>query len=374
MKFTSILSEPFSTLDTLEQLQVTAFYLTIVLATLIIITGIILKKLKPESISDYIKGVKGFIFGYAVALTGIILTLKVSESVADGSFVPALFYPILSIFVTLIFLLLIGLLINIKNPQFLPKYKLIALFVGLIPIIVSIVMIALHYKTVESYYEDVSQVGLYISAIVLVTILIVFALVISRRSSGFNTFELAYAGITIALAFALSNVKFFKLPQGGSITLASMFPIMLFSYMYGMKKSIFVAFIYGILQAVIDPYIIHPAQFFLDYPIAFGMLGLAGLFREFNIIKKPLPSFIAGAVLAGTMRYISHVLSGIFAFASYVGEGYSTVAWGFLYNTFTLADTAIVILFGILLLSNKSFLRLINEKSTDFSVDNASQT
>lgn len=369
MKFTSILSEPFSSLDTLSQLEVTAFYLTIVIAALIAICGIVLKKLKPESVGDFLKGVKGFVFGYAVALTGIILTLTITETITDGSFTPALFYPILSIFVTLIVLVLIELAINIKNPSFLPKYKLIALIIGLIPIIVSIVMIAFHYKTVESYYEDVSQAGLYISAVILVTILVVFALIVSKRKGGFGTFELAYAGITIALGFALSNVKFFKLPQGGSITLASMFPIMLFSYMYGMRKGIFVAFIYGVLQAVIDPYIIHPAQFFLDYPVAFGMLGLAGLFRELNVIKKPIPSFIAGAVLAGVMRYISHVLSGIFAFASYVGEGYSTIAWGFLYNTFTLADTAIVIVVGVLLLSNKTFRRLINEKSTDFSVD-----
>ncbi len=373
MKFTSILSEPFSSLDTLEQLQVTAFYLTVVLAALIVIIGIVLKKLKPESMSDFLKSVKGFVFGYAMALTGIILTLEISESVSDGSFAPALFYPILSIFVTLILLVLIGIVINMKRPDFLPKYKLIALAVGLIPVIVSIVMISLHYKTVEDYYEDVSQVGLYISAIVLVSILVTVALVVSKKSGNFSTFELAFAGITVALAFALSNVKFFRLPQGGSVTLASMFPIMLFSYMYGTKKGIFVAFIYGILQAVIDPYIIHPAQFFLDYPVAFGMLGLAGLFRELNIIKKPVPSFVVGALLAGTMRYISHVLSGIFAFASYVGEGYSTVAWGFVYNTFTLADTAITIVVGVVLLCNKSFLRLINEKSTDFSVDTISQ-
>ncbi|MBR2384770.1 MAG: energy-coupled thiamine transporter ThiT, partial [Clostridia bacterium] len=68
----------------------------------------------------------------------------------------------------------------------------------------------------------------------------------------------------VALSFALSYIKLFEMPQGGSVTLFSMLPIMLFSYIYGMKKGLLVGVIYGLLQAVQDPYIIHPAQFLLD--------------------------------------------------------------------------------------------------------------
>lgn len=41
----------------------------------------------------------------------------------------------------------------------------------------------------------------------------------------------------------------------------------------------FVGFVYGLLQSMQDPYIIHPAQFLLDYPIAFAMAGLAGILK-----------------------------------------------------------------------------------------------
>jgi thiamine transporter ThiT len=63
------------------------------------------------------------------------------------------------------------------------------------------------------------------------------------------------------------------------------------------------------------------------------------------------------------------VFSGIFAFASYAPSGYSAAAWGFLYNTFTFADVAIVIVVALLLFSSKSFVRLVNEKSTEESAD-----
>ena len=155
------------------------------------------------------------------------------------------------------------------------KFKFIALFLILIPVIVSIAFLAVHFKKVGGDYEGVSQAGLYISAIVLVLILVVAATVFSKRNGPFTTREMAYAAISVALSFALSYVKFFALPQGGSVTLASMLPLMLFSYMFGIRKGIIVGAIYGVLQAIQDPWIIHPAQFFLDYPIAFAMTGLA---------------------------------------------------------------------------------------------------
>ena len=66
------------------------------------------------------------------------------------------------------------------------------------------------------------------------------------------------------MSFALSYVRIFRLPMGGSITFASMLPFMLYSYMYGTKKGVLAGLVYGVLQAVQDPWIIHPAQFALD--------------------------------------------------------------------------------------------------------------
>lgn len=369
MEFTSILKEPFTSLNAVKQLSVLAFYFSIVLVVLITAFAIFLKKAKPEKLAPFMKGVKYFVFGVATTFAVSMLTLKISKSVAEGEFSKEVFWPIMSIIIVAFVLAIAGYVINIVKPEFMRKFKFIALFLILIPMIVSIAFLAVHFKKVGGGYKDVSQAGLYISAIVLVLILVVAATVFSKRNGPFTTREMAYAAISLALAFALSYVKFFALPQGGSVTLASMLPIMLFSYMFGIRKGIIVGAIYGVLQAIQEPEIIHPAQFFLDYPIAFAMLGLAGIFKELNIIKKPAAAFTVGAILAGTLRYFSHVFSGIFAFASYAPAGYSAVAWGFLYNTFTFADVAIVIVVALLLFSSKSFVRLVNEKSTEESAD-----
>lgn len=372
MEFTSILKEPFTSLNAVKQLSVLAFYFSIVLIVLITAFAIFLKKAKPERLPSFFNGVKYFVFGIATAFVVSMLTLKISKTVAAGKLENEVFWPIMSILIVAFVLAIAGYVINIVKPEFMRKYKFIALFLILIPVIVSIAFLAVHFKKVGGGYEGVSQAGLYISAIVLVLILVVASTVFSKRNGPFTTREMAYAAISLALAFALSYVKFFAMPQGGSVTLASMLPIMLFSYMFGIKKGIIVGAIYGVLQAIQEPEIIHPAQFFLDYPIAFAMLGLAGIFKELNIIKKPVAAFTAGAVLAGVMRYFSHVFSGIFAFASYAPSGYSAAAWGFLYNTFTFADVAIVIVVALLLFSSKSFVRLVNEKSTEDSVDEES--
>ncbi len=369
MEFTSILKEPFTSLNAVKQLSVLAFYFSIVLIVLITAFAIFLKKAKPERLPSFFNGVKYFVFGIATAFVVSMLTLKISKTVAAGKLENEVFWPIMSILIVAFVLAIAGYVINIVKPEFMRKYKFIALFLILIPVIVSIAFLAVHFKKVGGGYKDVSQAGLYISAIVLVLILVVAATVFSKRNGPFTTREMAYAAISLALAFALSYVKFFAMPQGGSVTLASMLPIMLFSYMFGIRKGIIVGAIYGVLQAIQEPEIIHPAQFFLDYPIAFAMLGLAGIFKELNIIKKPVAAFTAGAVLAGVMRYFSHVFSGIFAFASYAPSGYSAAAWGFLYNTFTFADVAIVIVVALLLFSSKSFVRLVNEKSTEESAD-----
>lgn len=373
MEFTSILKEPFTSLNAVKQLSVLAFYFSIVLVVLITAFAIFLKKAKPEKLAPFMKGVKYFVFGVATTFAVSMLTLKISKSVAEGEFSKEVFWPIMSIVIVAFVLAIAGYVINIVKPEFMRKFKFIALFLILIPMIVSIAFLAVHFKKVGGGYKDVSQAGLYISAIALVAILIVCAVVFSKRNGPFTTREMAYAAISLALAFALSYVKFFALSQGGSVTLASMLPIMLFSYMFGIRKGIIVGAIYGVLQAIQEPEIIHPAQFFLDYPIAFAMLGLAGIFKELNIIKKPAAAFTVGAILAGTLRYFSHVFSGIFAFASYAPAGYSAVAWGFLYNTFTtFADVAIVIVVALLLFSSKSFVRLVNEKSTEESADEES--
>ena len=169
------------------------------------------------------------------------------------------------------------------------------------------------------------------------------------------------AGMCTALSFVLSYVKFEAAwIQGGSITLVSFFPICLFSYVYGMKKGLIVGFIYGLLQAIQDPFIVHPAQFLLDYPIAFSMIALSGLLTDLNVLSNlPRLKFSLGVALTGLFRYASHVLSGTFAFGAYAMDSGATnfLLYSAVYNTYVFIDIALVVVVGVILLSSKAFLK-----------------
>jgi thiamine transporter len=122
---------------------------------------------------------------------------------------------------------------------------------------------------------------------------------------------LVEGALMVAVAFVLSFVKIYDLPQGGSVTLGSMVPILLFAARRGAGPGIMVGAVYGMLQFIIEPVFVHPAQLVFDYPLAFGALGLAGLFGE-NVLK--------GAFAGVFGRFVSHFISGVIFFAQYAGE------------------------------------------------------
>lgn len=362
---TSMFKSAFSELSVFEKVSLVAFYTTVILLAVTIIAALVIKRYNKEKFEDYFKYVKGIFIGFAVAFISIMITLKFDEMVTNGEFIKELFYPIASILLAVVLSLFAGGIIKIAAPSFLPKFKFIAVGICSVPLIVSIIYLSLYYKNVaepSGWYSNVSTAGLVISALILIAILIFIVMFFGKRKDGNSTRSITYAAVSIALSFALSYIRLFKLPQGGSVTFASLLPLMIYSYMFGIKKGVTAGFIYGILQAVQDPWIIHPAQFLLDYPIAFAMIGLSGIFRELNLFKKiPSLSFALGGVFAVIFRYLCHALSGIFAFSSYAPEQFNAVAWGFLYNSFSLVDMAICIAAGVLLFASKSFSQFIEK-------------
>ena len=104
----------------------------------------------------------------------------------------------------------------------------------------------------------------------------------------FSAKQLAFSAMAIALATVASMIKLIHLPMGGSVTLLSMFFVTLIGYWYGLGAGLTTGVAYGILQLVIDPYIISVPQMLVDYVFAFGALGLAGLFwknkKKYGII------------------------------------------------------------------------------------------
>ena len=94
-----------------------------------------------------------------------------------------------------------------------------------------------------------------------------------------KTKQLVFSAMAIALATVISVViKLPSLPNGGSTTLFSMLIVSLVGYWYGPATGLIAAFAYGVLQFITGPYVVHPAQVLLDYPLAFAALGLSGFF------------------------------------------------------------------------------------------------
>lgn len=235
---------------------------------------------------------------------------------------------------------------------------LVATFVCLIVYFNKNVLNDGYYDTADGSYGKVNQFALYLGAILLVIAALAAAFLADKGGNfTFDSKSIALAGICVSLSFALSYIKLWDLPQGGSVTLVSFLPIMLFAYLYGAKKGLFVGFVYGLLQSLQDPYIIHPAQFLLDYPVAFAMAGFAGVLKNVNM-KSPQLKFALSALIGGAMRYVAHVLSGAFAFGAYaLDAGASNVfTYSLAYNSFVFVDIALVIIAGVLLLSSKAFV------------------
>lgn len=142
-----------------------------------------------------------------------------------------------------------------------------------------------------------------------------------------STITLVEAGIMIALAQILSYVKIYEHPYGGSVTLGSMIPIIIFAIRWGSKPGILVGLVYGFLQfALGTKFSYHPLGIFLDYIFAFGTLGLAGLF------KKNIASIIGSISIAMFGRFIFHFLSGVILWYTYAPEGMNIYLYSLVYN------------------------------------------
>lgn len=140
----------------------------------------------------------------------------------------------------------------------------------------------------------------------------------------FDTKTLVMGALCLGLAFILSFIKLWEMPQGGSITLASSLPIILFGYIYGWKSSFAVAFTYSLLQMIQSPgYVMNLPQALLDYVIAFTILGIAGFFRK---------NIFLGTICAYVLRYFAHVLAGILWYQQYNATSFNGIAYCFLYN------------------------------------------
>lgn len=201
------------------------------------------------------------------------------------------------------------------------------------------------WVTTEGAWGDgsvhLTTIGSVIVVILIAAILITAAILRQRKATkkaSLTTKQLVFSAAAIAISIVCSMIKLFEMPMGGSVTLLSMLFVVLIAYWYGPYVGIMTAVAYGLVQFVMEPIFYTLPQMLLDYPLAFGALGLAGFFG-----KKKWGLQI-GYLVGVAGRFVFSTLSGVIFFASYAPEGMNPWVYSILYQGSYLLPEAIVTL------------------------------
>jgi thiamine transporter len=205
--------------------------------------------------------------------------------------------------------------------------------------------------------EITIPVWLTIAALVVLAV----ALLVTAAKTKWTARMLAVGAICLAASFVLSYMRLFKMPQGGSITVMSMLPVMLFAYLYGVGPGLVCGLAFGILQFIQEPYFYTVPQFALDYLVAFAVLGFAALGAKLpgkDIVKLPI-----GVALGGLLRTISSFLSGYLFFAEYAPEGMHPAVYSLVYNFSSIGVDTLVCIVGAVLLAGTGILTMLKKSA-----------
>ena len=164
--------------------------------------------------------------------------------------------------------------------------------------------------------EQTTSVVKWISVVGVLLVLGVIALIgFLQNGKRFDSKKIAFAGICVSMSFTLAVIKVSPVQYGGSITLASFVPILVFAYVYGLADGLLIGLIHGLLNFIEDPYILTPATLFFDYLLAFMSVGVMGLFGKLQRKERGCTPIVLGCVAVFSLRFISHLLSGMVFFA-----------------------------------------------------------
>lgn len=190
-----------------------------------------------------------------------------------------------------------------------------------------------------SYYPTVAG---NIALFVVIALLFLAMFAFSGTNKKIGAKQLAFSAIAVALSVITSIFTVFNFPFGGSITLFRMFFICFIGYLYGTRSGILAGIACGLLDLILKPYVVHPVQLLIDYPIAFGCLGLSGVFAKSKL------GVVKGYILGVFGRYICHVLSGVIFFSMYAGTQNPTV-YSLIYNSsYILPEAALTVIILLL--------------------------
>lgn len=167
-----------------------------------------------------------------------------------------------------------------------------------------------------------------------------------------QTKRITVSAVMLALSTVLALVcafflPFLRLPMGGSFTLASMLPIVIVSYMFGVKWGLCTSLVYALIQIIMDlcmgvsgsaiivlfmpgsdsymGMVAAVSIVLIDYLAAYTVLGLGGVFR--NRFKSKAKALCAGSIVALSLRYLAHIVSGYIFYGAWAEWFFSQKGW-----------------------------------------------
>jgi thiamine transporter len=174
---------------------------------------------------------------------------------------------------------------------------------------------------------------------------------VSKVSS--NVKVLAEGTVVIALSVILKDVlpPIYHLPQGGSVTIAGMVPLIWFALRRGLRAGVEAGAVYGLVHMAFGGFIYYsdPVELIIDYPLAFGALGLAGLFRKYPLV---------GVAVAIFGRFLAHFVSGVWFFWVYAPEGMNPLVYSAIYNGCYLLVEFVITAIIIFILDKRRLLEI----------------
>ncbi|MCD5322397.1 MULTISPECIES: energy-coupled thiamine transporter ThiT [Pontibacillus] len=167
---------------------------------------------------------------------------------------------------------------------------------------------------------------------------------------------------------AVLSLPFLTIPlwvQGGSIAFA-MVPIFFMAYRWGLKGGVTTGLLVGIFNSLINPFIVHPVQYVMDYPLAYAVVGIAGIFSKPALkavrdghAKSFTVYIVMGTLLGSALRFMSHFIGGIVFFSSFAPEGTAVWYYSLTYNIGYMLPSFIIsaVILNIILYKQPKLLR-----------------
>lgn len=194
--------------------------------------------------------------------------------------------------------------------------------------------------------------------IIIISIFLFYLYIKEMRKTKFTTKEIVTIAMFSSISFILYMIQFIKYPQGGGITLFSMLPTMLLAILYGRCAGVTGGMIFGLLKLLNGIYIVHPAQFILDYLLSTMALGLAG---EFGRERKK--DIVKGCLFATSLSVLVNIISGVVFFGQYAPEGMNVVVYSSIYNISSAGVEGVLATIIIALLPINRFKKVLKVSS-----------